>query len=45
MATGKPPLGFLNPFLYQNPDGFRDITEGKNDNGIPVLAGFEATKG
>lgn len=28
--SGKPSLGFLNPFLYQNPTAFTDITDGNN---------------
>lgn len=27
-AQGKPPLGFLNPLLYANPNAFTDITAG-----------------
>ena len=27
-TAGKSPLGFLNPFLYANPDAFNDITSG-----------------
>ena len=29
LSAGKSPLGFLNPFLYANPDAFNDITTGK----------------
>lgn len=29
-AAGRPTLGFLNPFLYANPECFQDITGGKN---------------
>ena len=25
-----PPMGFLNPFLYANPDAFNDVTLGTN---------------
>ena len=28
ISAGKPPLGFLNPFLYANPGAFNDITSG-----------------
>ena len=28
-AHGKPPLGFLNPFIYQNRDAFKDIAIGR----------------
>jgi len=27
---GEPPLGFLNPLLYQNPEAFHDIVSGSN---------------
>ncbi|KAK6966626.1 family S53 protease-like protein [Favolaschia claudopus] len=30
LAEGKPALGFLNPFLYANPNVFNDITIGSN---------------
>lgn len=30
IAAGKPVLGFLNPFLYANPQAFTDITTGSN---------------
>ncbi|KAK0431545.1 family S53 protease [Armillaria borealis] len=30
IAAGKPVLGFLNPFLYANPNTFFDITTGDN---------------
>ncbi|KAK3280880.1 hypothetical protein CYMTET_11302 [Cymbomonas tetramitiformis] len=43
MSAGKPPLGFLNPFIYQNAAGFNDVTTGKNNANGPY--GFEATKG
>eukprot|EP00163_Fabomonas_tropica_P015711 TRINITY_DN28541_c0_g1_i1.p1 TRINITY_DN28541_c0_g1~~TRINITY_DN28541_c0_g1_i1.p1 ORF type:complete len:563 (+),score=202.08 TRINITY_DN28541_c0_g1_i1:121-1809(+) len=46
LSAGKPPLGFLNPFIYQtaksNPAAFDDITQGNNGNG---KEGFEAAKG
>ena len=28
VARGRNPLGFLNPFLYANPQAFNDITSG-----------------
>jgi len=43
LAGGKPPLGFLNPFIYQNPSGFQDVTSGMNGNGRRY--GFTAVKG
>ena len=42
------PLGFLNPFLYQNADAFTDVTLGTNAIGRgtgPVAYGFNCTKG
>jgi tripeptidyl-peptidase-1 len=30
IKAGKPAMGYLNPFLYQNPDAFTDITVGTN---------------
>ncbi|KAF7295211.1 Family S53 protease-like protein [Mycena indigotica] len=30
IAAGKPPLGFLNPFIYANPSAFNDIKIGHN---------------
>lgn len=43
VASGKSPLGFLNPFIYANPDIFNDVTEGNNPGcGTP---GFFANEG
>jgi subtilase family serine protease len=30
LNAGKPVLGFLNPWLYANPQAFNDITTGNN---------------
>lgn len=38
LAAGRPPMGFLNPFLYQNAAAFLDIVHGGN-------VGFDATVG
>jgi len=43
LAAGKKPMGFLNPFIYQNPSGFQDVTVGTNGNGRKY--GFTAVKG
>jgi len=43
LAAGKPPMGFLNPFIYQNPSGFQDVTSGTN--GATRKYGFTAVKG
>jgi len=37
------PLGFLNPFIYQNAAAFNDVTSGKNTGGGRY--GFEAMQG
>ncbi|EJD51338.1 family S53 protease [Auricularia subglabra TFB-10046 SS5] len=48
-AKGKPPLGFLNPFLYANPHAFTDIHTGNNPgcktNGFPALGGWDPVTG
>merc|ERR1711937_154743 len=43
LAAGKPALGFLNPFIYQNPQAFFDVTVGKNN--ANQKDGFTATEG
>ncbi|KAI0261737.1 family S53 protease [Gloeopeniophorella convolvens] len=50
IAAGKPPLGFLNPFLYATaPAIFNNITSGSNPgcgtNGFPALAGWNPVTG
>merc|ERR1712129_206751 len=40
---GKTPLGFLNPFIYQNGDVFNDVTKG--DNRWKGTEGFRALEG
>lgn len=49
LAAGKPAMGYLNPFLYQHPDVFTDVTEGTNAisrvEGQALLYGFNCTKG
>lgn len=42
-AAGQAPMGFLNPFIYQNPSGFQDVTSGTNGGGR--VYGFTAVKG
>jgi len=44
LAAGKPPLGFLNPFLYQTAAALNDITTGAN-GGCRAKAGFPAVTG
>jgi len=43
LTAGKSSLGFLNQFIYQNPDAFNDVTSGTNDGGYS--AGFTAVSG
>jgi len=41
--SGMSPMGFLNPFIYKNPDAFNDVSAGKNNANGPE--GFTAIKG
>merc|ERR1711879_928364 len=43
LAAGKPAMGFLNPFIYQNPNAFFDVTSGTNSD--TKVYGFKAVKG
>lgn len=46
--AGKPPLGFLNPFLYANAAAFTDIVAGNNKHGRGGTSypyGWECTQG
>lgn len=43
LQAGKPPLGFLNPFIYQNAQAFNDVTLGINNDDAEY--GFAAAKG
>jgi tripeptidyl-peptidase-1 len=45
VTAGKAPLGFLNPFIYQNPNGFNDVTSGVNTGSPTKKYGFTAVKG
>jgi len=48
LQAGKPPMGFLNPFIYQNKQAFTDVTLGTNAigrDGIKVPEGFECERG
>jgi tripeptidyl-peptidase-1 len=45
-----PPLGYLNPLIYQNPDAFNDVTEGYNNycdnpSAFPATSGWDAATG
>lgn len=43
LKAGKSPMGFLNPFIYQNPSAFQDVTSGTNYASRKY--GFTAVKG
>jgi len=48
IKAGKPQMGFLNPFLYANPDAFFDVVKGTNaiGRGTGNLSyGYAAAKG
>jgi len=49
LSAGKSPLGFLNPWLYANPDMFTDITEGSNPynkcDGFQAAVGWDPVTG
>jgi len=48
LAAGKKPMGYLNPFIYQNPNAFTDVTVGTNAIGRgngPIKYGFKCAKG
>lgn len=43
LTANKPPLGFLNPFIYQNAASFQDVVHGSNPG--TGFKGFKAIKG
>ena len=48
LKAGKPPMGFLNPFLYANAGAFFDVTKGTNAYGrgpFTTPIGYAATAG
>jgi len=48
LAAGNPSMGYLNPWLYQNPSMFTDVTAGSNAFGrgpFAIKYGFNCTKG
>ncbi|KAJ7170953.1 family S53 protease [Mycena filopes] len=49
IAAGNPPLGFLNPWLYANPDMLNDVTKGSNAGcgakGFTARAGWDPITG
>lgn len=48
-AQGMPNMGFLNPFIYQNPQAFNDVTlgsvTGASVQGFSALEGWDAATG
>ena len=50
LASGGKPMGFLNPWIYQNADAFQDVTKGKNNeppnkDGFAAIPGWDAASG
>jgi len=49
IAAGKPALGFLNPFIYQNGAAFNDVKSGSNPAsgkyGFTAVEGWDAATG
>jgi len=45
LAAGEAPLGWLNPFIYQNGDAFNDVTQGRNSGSAISKDGFTAMEG
>ncbi|CAK5279127.1 unnamed protein product, partial [Mycena citricolor] len=49
LAAGKPVLGFLNPWVYANPQMFNDVTSGTNPGcgtkGFSAKAGWDPVTG
>ncbi|KAJ7176448.1 subtilisin-like protein [Mycena filopes] len=49
IARGKPPLGFLNPWLYANPEMLNDVTTGSNPgcntDGFAASTGWDPITG
>jgi tripeptidyl-peptidase-1 len=52
LQAGQPPMGFLNPFIYQNAAAFNDCNNGSNlgciasgMKGFPAVDGWDAVTG
>jgi tripeptidyl-peptidase-1 len=50
ISSGKPPLGFLNPWLYSKGyKGFTDVVGGRADScgtaGFPITKGWDPSTG
>lgn len=48
-SANKAPLGFLNPFIYQNAGAFQDVESGCNGGGrkycFKAIKGWDASTG
>jgi len=50
LGRGGKPMGFLNPWIYQNADAFNDVKDGSNSaggphGGFPAVVGWDASTG
>jgi tripeptidyl-peptidase-1 len=45
LAAGKSPLGWINPFIYANPQCFNDVNDGSMNNCYKGYSGFAALNG
>ena len=49
LCSGKSTIGFINPFLYQHPEAFNDITSGSNPgcgtSGFSAVSGWDPVTG
>jgi tripeptidyl-peptidase-1 len=45
LSKGKTALGWLNPFIYANPQCFQDINDGSQNNCVAGTQGFAALNG
>lgn len=49
LKAGKPAMGFLNPFIYENPSAFQDVKAGINkasrNYGFTAVQGWDAATG
>ncbi|GAW04922.1 family S53 protease [Lentinula edodes] len=49
LGKGKPPMGFMNPWIYAHMEAFNDITDGSNPGcgttGFPALEGWDPVTG
>jgi len=45
LSQGRPPLGFLNPFIYRHPEAFNDIVDGHSSGCKFTSMGYNTRKG